>query len=201
MGGMFYRREWTSMNSSPQLTLFDIGTLCEYAILISPNDTVTKDVLAQREKLSNYVVIPASSLRSVPHISLLKLKCRENDGYIVHTVHQALQDQHPFGITLHGADIFLHGKAAATLHIRIEEPYCIKRIHERLFHEFGLRERSFTPHLTIAKTVAAKYADKLKALLPMFSYYKEFICDRITILKKQIGADRRFHVLHQALLK
>ncbi|QEH39675.1 2'-5' RNA ligase family protein [Chitinophaga sp. XS-30] len=172
---------------SGQLSLFapeDIPqayTPCEYFLLISPPSALIEKIRAMKKKLHKIVPVGEDNLHSIAHISLLKLRMRENDELVTGKVRRALTNLHGFTISLNGAEVFAHGRASRSLVLRISNPEPVNILHAWISSEFGNR-KGITPHLTIAKKIPAKNFAKVP--VQDFNRYDSFLCNSVTILKK-----------------
>lgn len=176
-----------------QLSLFapedipQVYTPCEYFLLISPPPALIEKIRAMKKKLHKIVPVGEENLHSIAHISILKLRMRENDDLVTGKVRRALTNLHSFTIRLNGAEVFTHGRASRSLVLRISNPEPVSILHAWISSEFGNR-KGITPHLTIAKKIPAKNFAKVP--VQDFNRYDTFECDGITILKKTEGQER-----------
>lgn len=182
--------------SAEQLSLFGSNAApvarnrCDYFVLLSPPPAIIKKVATQKKTLSKIIRIGDKNLFSIAHISLFRMLTPENDELILGKLRRALQHLYTFTIRLNGAEFFIHG-ASRSLVLKIENPEPIRMIHALISREFRT-SKGITPHLTIARNIPAKYAEKINP--EDFHLYDEFLCDRVTVLKKT-GGEEHFSVL------
>ncbi|PSL48887.1 2'-5' RNA ligase [Chitinophaga niastensis] len=180
-----------------QLTLFDLEDMYpSYSIVISPPKKNIEDIALLKVVLHQKIGLSPINLKSIAHISLLKLSCPDDDLFIINKVNRAISYQHRFSIKLDGADIFNHN-TSKTLFIKINNPTPIATIHQLILAQFN-RRRKINPHLTIARAIPNN--DFKKITLSAFDYHDEFFCDRITILKKPIDSIR-YKIIYEAMLE
>lgn len=154
---------------------------CDYFVLISPPPAIIRQIAAMKKTLHKTVPIGDQNLHSIAHISLFRMLVPENDDLVLQKVRHALAHLYCFTITFNGAELFVHGSTKKSLVIKIENPEPIRMIHAFITREFRTPKK-ITPHLTIARNIPVRYADKINP--EDFYFYGEFLCDRITILKK-----------------
>lgn len=186
------------MNTA-QLSLFGADAIpaarsrCDYFILISPPQKIIAKVDAKKRSLNKTVPAGDKNLHSVAHISLYRMLVPENDDLILQKLRRALAHLYRFTVRLNGAELFKHGRSKISLVLTIENPEPVRMIHAFIAREFRT-SRSITPHLTIARDIPSRYAEKIR--LQDFQLYDEFLCEKITVLKKTDGQEH-FSVLFE----
>jgi 2'-5' RNA ligase len=182
-----------------QLPMFEAEAVARvsYMVIISPPPSVAKAVAGLKKRLHEEIGLDGMNLRARAHISLCRFEGAERDQWVINTITRAVGHLYCFEIRLNGADVFLHGKSAFTLYIKIEQPEPVRRISAAIAWLANGRETGLnTPHLTIAKSVPVK---KLPGIVPSaYDYYHDFICSHITILKR---AGEKYAVIHEAPLQ
>ncbi|CAL1520690.1 2'-5' RNA ligase family protein [Chitinophaga sp. MM2321] len=168
-----------------QLTLFDYEDIRqEYFILISPGKFIIEKVKQLKKILHEKIRLSQTNRRSVAHISLFKFIYKDDDLSVINRVTRAVTQQHPFMVKLNGAGMYRHGNVTKTLILKLGNPYPVKVLQQLISREFNKRKK-IDPHITIARSVLNEAFDKIT--VSEFDYYDEFLCDRITILKKPIA--------------
>lgn len=139
-----------------------------------------------KKALHKIIPLGKENLHSIAHISLYKLQIPENDEFIIKKIRRALAHQHSFIIRLNGTEIFAHGNQSKTLVLKIANPEPINIIYALISREFRTSKR-ITPHLTIARKIPVRNFEKIN--VEDFHLYEEFLCDKVTILKKPEGEE------------
>jgi len=121
--------------------------------------------------------------KSVAHISLFNTKW-EHDKHVLDRVRKSISDQKEFAISINGTDVYDHGTKAKTLYLKVENPKPIQFLYEAFKEEFKIKN-GFNPHLTIEKNIPISDFEKIQDNLDVFNYKSEWICDKVTILKKK----------------
>ena len=189
--------------NAEQLSLFGSGSIqairegCEYFVVISPPLVTQKKIGTMKRLLNKAVPIGLENLLSIPHISLFKKILPENDELVLARLRRAIEHLNVFTVRLNGADFFVHGARSKSLVLTIENPEPIRMIHALILREFRA-PKGMTPHLTIARNIPAKYAPKINPV--DYHLHDEFLCDRITVLKKAQG-ENNFSVLREITLR
>lgn len=183
-----------------QLSLFETK-LHEYFFLIPPDQRTKQEVTFLKGIANNLINLSEENLWSVPHLSLFKCMVGYSiDDLIIRKTAKALKNIHSFKIKLDGLEVFTHKSSKKTLVLKIKNPDPINTINKSLTDEFYFRPHTLLPHITIAKSINQSDFGKLSYSLNKFDYKGEFLCNKIIILKKVIGENKRYSVLHEAAL-
>lgn len=182
-----------------QLNLFS-EELYEYFFLIQPDQKTEKEVKLYKRIVNSSIHLSAENLRSVPYLSLFKWTVNASmDDYIIRKTTEALKNTEGFKIKLGGLDVFHHGQVKKSLVLKIKNPAPIKSVNKSLLEEFKCNEHKLSPHIPIVKAISNYDFKKINSL-EQFDYKGEFECNKITILKKMVGVDQKYVVLHEAAL-
>src|SRR5436190_757887 len=74
---------------------------------------------------------------------------------------------------------------------KVESSFPIKRIFGLLKRAFpSQRIRKFNPHITVARGLSPHDFQTLQPLLPEFNFVAGFICNSITLLRREIEFER-----------
>ena len=166
----------------------------EYFVLLSPDEEIKKEVKILKEKIQA-LGIECESLQSIAHISLFKTKSA--DKSFPDLIEKVLFGQKKLNVKLIGTAIFEHG-VKKTLYLKIENPEPIKSLYALLTKK---SEKSFTPHITIAKNVTPEDFTKLESIISEFNYFADWTCENVTILKKPLdGKAKKYDVEREIAL-
>lgn len=165
-----------------QPTLFPLTELQDYFVLISPTDEVKKETKKLKNKLYKIIGRTTENEYSVAHISLFKAKF-ERDNHLLEKLKKALADLKPFAVSTNEAEVFSHGATKKTVYLKIENPKPIQALFESIGEEFKFK-KEIVPHLTIEQNLPIADFEKIENDLNAFNYKSEWICDRITVLKR-----------------
>jgi len=173
------------MNSTKkgQFLLFPPPKLSEYAIMLSPSDEIKSETKKLKKKLYKMIGRETENNKSVAHISLFKTKW-EQDKHVLERVRKSIADQKEFSVTINGTDVYDHGTKAKTLYLKVENPKPIQSLYEAFKEEFKIKS-SLNPHLTIEQNIPIIDFQKIQDNLEVFNYKGEWICNKVTILKKK----------------
>ena len=166
-----------------QILLFPPPQLTEYFVLLSPSEEIKKETTKLKKKLYKMIGRETENSKSVAHISLFKTKW-EQDKHVLERVKKSISDQKEFSVSINGTDIYDHGTKAKTLYLKVENPKPIQSLYEAFKEEFKIKN-SFNPHLTIEQNIPILDFEKIQDNLDVFNYKSEWICDKVTILKKK----------------
>lgn len=162
----------------------------EYFILVSPDNNMISKVKNEKLKLHNEIGLNKENLYSVPHISLFKFNEIKEGELVLPLIKKALFNVKSFTVELNELLVFDHGsKKSIAYDFKNPEPLC--EINKRILSSFFVRPSSFKPHLTIAKSVPYKDFKNIKSL-DDYVLKGSFLCDNITILRKEIGAKQKY---------
>ena len=182
-----------------QLNLFG-EEMYEYFFLIQPDIKTDREVKLYKRLVNGCIHLSGENLWSAPHLSLFKWTANYSmDDYIISKTEKALRDTPGFKVKLDGVDVYHHGTVKKSLVLKVKNPEPIRTVNKNLLQEFRFRQRKISPHITIVRAIPAGDFNKLNDLR-QFDYRGEFSCNKITVLKKMIGVDKRYVVLHEAAL-
>ena len=165
-----------------QPTLFQLPELQEYFILIAPSDEVKGETRKLKNKLYKIIGRKTENEYAIAHISLFKTRY-ERDAHVLEKLKKALADVRPFAVATGEADVFSHGATKKTLYLKIENPKPIQALFETLGEEFKFK-KEILPHLTLEKSLPVADFEKIGTDLSAFHYKSEWLCDRITVLRR-----------------
>lgn len=190
--------------NNAQLTLFN-ENVYEYFVLLSPDDAIKEAVDGLKEQLHGMIGLEEYNRKSIAHVSLFKTKAT-SDTQVLKLVKKAAAAQQPFTIKLDGHEVLKHGGVSRTLCLKIEDPEPINNIvalldpkpeAKRSYRQTSILDKRprakkvIHPHVTIARNIATADFDRLEDLTP-FDYQNEWLCDRITILRRLDGSNGPF---------
>lgn len=172
----------------------------EYFLLISPPDHIKDKVRQLRQRLQREITLNEHNLRSIPHISLLKLLPREGKQDLTPHIEDPLRHFKRFMIQTSRLEIFDHRRKKSMV-LTFAEPEPIVHLQKLLLNRLGQAEPArMTPHLTIARGIAS--ADYSKVTEPGSYFFSDgFECDRVTILRKPAGAAAGYKITGEAMLR
>lgn len=165
-----------------QIYLFPPPELNEYFILISPPDEIKKEAKKLKNKLYKITGNSTENKYSIAHISLFKTKW-EKDEHVLKKLRKCLEEQKKFSIEINNAAVFEQGPKKRTLYLKIENQKPIISLFEFIADEFKIKN-SINPHLTIEQNMTIEDFSKIENDLSVFNYQNQWICDRITVLKR-----------------
>lgn len=166
-----------------QILLFPPPQLTEYFVLLSPSEEIKKETTKLKKKLYKMIGRETENSKSVAHISLFKTKW-EHDKHVLERVRKSISEQKEFSVSINGTDVYDHGTKAKTLYLKVENPKPIQSLYEAFKEEFKIKN-GFNPHLTIEQNIPLADFEKIQENLDVFNYKNEWICDKVTILKKK----------------
>jgi len=183
-----------------QLNLFN-EEMFEYFFLIQPDPKTEKEVKLYKRIVNSSIHLSPDNLFSVPHLSLFKWRVNYSmDDFIIRKTSQALKNVAGFKVKLDGLDVYHHGHVKKSLVLKVKNPTPIKSVNKSLIDEFNCKVSKISPHIPIVRSIPSSDYNKLIYSLNQFNYKGEFDCNKITILKKMIGIDNKYVVLHEASL-
>lgn len=198
--------------NNAQLTLFN-ENVYEYFVLLSPSDAVKEAVDGLKEQLHALIGLEDYNRKSVAHVSLFKMRATA-DNQVLKLVKKVAASQEPFTIKLDGHDVLKHGGVSRTLCLKIENPDPINNLVEMLdpkpiakksYRQTSILDKAprakkvIHPHVTIARTIATADFDRIEEFTA-FDYHDEWLCDRITILKRLEGSTGHFSPVKEVVL-
>jgi len=198
--------------NNAQLTLFN-ENVYEYFVLLSPCDAVKEAVDGLKEQLHALIGLEDYNRKSVAHVSLFKMRATA-DNQVLKLVKKVAASQEPFTIKLDGHEVLKHGGVSRTLCLKIENPNPISNLVELLdpkpiakksYRQTSILDKAprakkvIHPHVTIARTIATADFDRIEDFTA-FDYHNEWLCDRITILKRLEGSTGHFSPVKEVVL-
>ena len=198
--------------NNAQLTLFN-ENVYEYFVLLSPSDAVKEAVDGLKEQLHALIGLEDYNRKSVAHVSLFKMRATA-DNQVLKLVKKVAASQEPFTIKLDGHEVLKHGGASRTLCLKIENPDPVNNLVELLdpkpiakksYRQTSILDKAprtkkvIHPHVTIARTIATADFDRIEDFTA-FDYHDEWLCDRITILKRLEGSTGHFSPVKEVVL-
>ncbi|MDB5225925.1 MAG: hypothetical protein JWN78_118 [Bacteroidota bacterium] len=178
--------------------------LAEYFFIIPPDTPVIRNFNFLKKKVMDIVLLPDHIRYSKAHISLFACSMRSDlDSFIIYHAEKALAGINTFIVELGHLELWDHGNISQSLVLIVENAQPIKTINNLLIDEFKFKHNSIQPHLSIARSMPIRDSLKLTPILHELNYKGEFLCNRITILKKLIDNNmpQQFKILHEVLLK
>jgi 2'-5' RNA ligase len=188
-----------------QLELFDVLTLVpekkrpslpplkmyEYFLLISPVSEVKQRVRELRYKLHKHVGLSLENLISVPHLSLVLFRQRdEMDSNVLDKTISAISGFRPFSISTDKAGVFNHPSNKDVV-LKVENPDMVRALMDSLSDEFRFSANRYAPHITIGKSIANKNFEKVSPSLNEFDCKTTFMCNSVTILRRTVEISER----------
>jgi len=198
--------------NTAQLSLF-AETVYEYFILLSPSDPIKEEVDRMKELLHGMIGLEPFNRNSVAHISLFKTEAVEN-GPVIRQVKKIASAVAPFNITLTGHEVLKHGGGSRTLCLKIEDPEPINTLvgllnpapqAKRSYRQTSILDKRtrtkkiIHPHITIARSIPTADFDRIGDL-SAFDLSGEWLCDRITILRRIAGSTGHFSPVSDVVL-
>lgn len=198
--------------NTAQLSLF-AETVYEYLILLSPSDSIKEEVDRMKELLHGMIGLDPYNRNSVAHVSLFKTEAAEN-GPVVRQVKKVASGVSPFTITLAGHEVLKHGGVSRTLCLKIENPEPINNLlallnpapeTKRSYRQTSILDKptrakkTIHPHITIARSIATADFDRIEDF-SAFDLSGEWLCDRITILRRIAGTTGHFSPVSEVVL-
>jgi hypothetical protein len=158
----------------------------EYLLLITLPSQVKEQVKELRTKLDHQIGITKENLISVPQISLIHLKEKSScDDYIVERTKAAISGIYDFDIQINGARTADHTYTRDLL-LNVESSE-LPVIYQALSKSFKLRSSGkFVPSISVARGITKNKFEKIENTFHEFDLREAFICNTITILKREI---------------
>lgn len=151
----------------------------ELFFIIAPQRHIKSDVSVLKDDVHYLIGHTFEDQRSPAHISLFKYADEHTDDMIEFVESKAAEIE-PFNVFLKDFGTFYNG-SKRTIYMDIVNKYTIQDIFEKLIKE----DKSFTPHITIAKNLAMEDFLKCWPYLKGLRYSNQhFLCDRITVLAR-----------------
>lgn len=198
--------------NNAQLTLFN-ENVYEYFVLLSPSDAIKEAVDGLKEQLHALIGLEDYNRKSVAHVSLFKMRATA-DNQVLKLVKKVASSQEPFTIKLDGHEVLKHGGVSRTLCLKIENPDPVNNLVELLdpkpiakksYRQTSILDKAprakkvIYPHITIARTIPTADFDRIEDFTA-FDYHDEWLCDRITILKRLEGSTGHFSPVKDVVL-
>lgn len=169
-----------------QLSLFDDRKF-EYLVVIPPSQDISKDVKTYKETLYNYINSQAKNRFALAHISLLDLyNSSYSEEEIIQKLKKVVVTINEFKVQVGGIQKFKHGASRRSIVLSISDENKIQELFQKLAHEFYLKMKNITPHITLAKNITIEETEALEEVISTISYLKEFQADRLSVLKREI---------------
>ena len=150
----------------------------ELSFLISPSHTISSFVKYLKATIENILGHSFEDRFFKAHISLMK--DNEHTEDYLYDIDSKMRAFRPFTVSVKNFNVFRHGSHKRTIYLEIVNKTSICEIFETLKG----KNISFTPHITIAKNLYITDFTKVWNYLKDLSYSNDFLCDRITVLKR-----------------
>ena len=150
----------------------------ELFFMISPPRHIMSDVFVLKDDVHYLIGHEFEDRYSKAHVSLFKYSDVHVDNMIRHVEAKAARFK-PFNIFIKDLNVFYNG-SQRTIYMDIVNKYPLRDIFEKLIKE----DSGYTPHITIAKRLAAEDFLKAWPYLKDLPYSQHFLCDRITVLAR-----------------
>lgn len=190
--------------NAAQLSLFQ-ETVYEYFVLLSPDAAVIEAVDGLKQLLHEQIGLEPYNRNSLAHISLFKTEGMA-DGPVKKLVKKAVAGMQPFTVRLAGHEVLKHGNASRTLCLKLEDPEPINALMvalnpkpeaKRTYRQTSILDKPqrpkkpIHPHVTIARKIAVADFGRIDDLTP-FDLHAEWVCDKVTILRRVAGSTGHF---------
>ncbi|OYQ43504.1 hypothetical protein CHU92_03325 [Flavobacterium cyanobacteriorum] len=197
---MFAEQNFVMPKKNPsQFSLFPEPQY-SYHILLSPPGPVKADVAGMKETLDAMIGIGIHNFTPA-HITLHTLEAAETVN-IKDILKTALAGQRKFTVKMGGCEAWNH---ALVLKVANPEPVAalaaiVKAPHKapvKVERQTSLLDRPkrpkaiITPHITIARGLAEDDLNRIEDFAP-FDYRNEWLCDRVTIVRRKSDSNGRF---------
>lgn len=198
--------------NTAQLTLFQ-ENVYEYFVLLSPNEAIKEAVDGLKDQLHAMIGLEDFNRKSIAHISLFKTRAVA-DTQVLKLIKKAAAAQQPFTIKLDGHEVLKHGNVSRTLCLKIEDPEPINNLMALLdpkpeakksYRQTSILDKPqrakkvIHPHVTIARNISTSDFDRIEDLTP-FDHQAEWLCDRITVLRRLDGSTGIFSPVKEVML-
>lgn len=207
---MFAKQKRTMPKKNPaQISLFPEPQY-QYHILLSPPDTIKNDIAGLKELLDSMVGIGLHNFTPA-HITLHNMEAPESLN-VKELLKTALADQRRFTVKTAGCQNWNH---ALVLILENPEPVAalaaiVKAPHKapvKQDRQISILDRptrtpkpAITPHITIARGLGEEALSPIADLTP-FDYRNEWVCDRVTIVRRRADSNGRFTKYAEVKLK
>lgn len=183
--------------NSPQYSLFP-ETVYEYFILISPTDEIKIYVDLLKQQLHGLIGLDPANLNSLAHITLFKYEGTDS-MMIPDVVKRAIRYQPCFPIKIFGAGKNIQN-GRGNVYLKIANPAPINELVKRLKPKFKKAPSKIRPHITLAKNLPQSDIEKIPDIT-LFDYFADFLCDRVTILRRPLGSTGWFSPVAEVKLE
>ncbi|WP_333821410.1 2'-5' RNA ligase family protein [Ohtaekwangia sp.] len=150
----------------------------ELFFIIAPPRHIMSDVSVLKDDVHYLTGREFEDRYSKAHISLFKYSDEHLEDIVKHVERKAAHFK-PFNIFIKDLNVFYNGNNR-TIYLDIVNKYPVRDIFEKLIKE----ESGYTPHITIARKLAADDFLKAWPYLKDLPYSQHFLCDRITVLAR-----------------
>lgn len=151
----------------------------ELFFIIAPPRHIKSDVSVLKDDVQYLIGHQFDDRYSIAHISLFKFDNQKYFDDMIQHVELTASRFKPFNIFIKNMIAFHHG-SFRTICLDIVNKYHVRDIFEKTVKE----DTHYTPHITIARKLAAEDFLKAWPYLQDFKYSQHFLCDRITVLGK-----------------
>ena len=151
----------------------------EFFLVISPSQTIMDYVSYLKREIKKIVGHNYPSAFAKAHISLFKYPDHHTESFL-YQVDSEVSRQKAFHVHVRDLGVFKHG-ANGTIYLNIEHKSPICDLVELW------TRKTINPHITIARNLEPNDFIKAREIVKDISYENDFICDRITVLKKTRG--------------
>lgn len=176
-----------------QLSLFGESALpplkveYEYLIIITPSNEIKRYVKECNKAINNILGNKITSDPFIAHITLIYHKGNADiDELFIMAMENIAKEVHQFTIKLKGFDYFERPNRQNVFYISIDNKEDIKQVYEALGKELEVELPAFTPHITLKRHIKRDNFSLIQENFQNTNYEAEFLCDRITLLKKKI---------------
>lgn len=169
-----------------QLSLFDDRKF-EYLVVIPPSQEIMLDVKTFKKTFYDFINSQAINRYAKAHITLLDLfNSTYSEEEIILKLKKVVSTIHKMNIKVEGIEKFNHGRGKRSIILSISNEKEIQELFKKLAHEFYLKMKNITPHITLAKNITIEETEALEEVISTISYMKEFQADRLSVLKREI---------------
>lgn len=159
-------------------------TSTETFVIISPPESILKDVFYLKRSIGEVLGYPFEGEFSKAHISLLKYRDPHIDNELYH-INDRLTAFKPFTLYIKDFDILHHGD---------NRTICLNVINKNPIRELAetITGREIQPHITIARNLPLHSFNKVWSAIKRVTYSTHFWCDHLTVLKRNSGPWRHY---------
>lgn len=199
---------------APQLSLFpevkkevpvtDTSVLYEYFFMIAPPECTKHKIKTLKQSIHKAARLSAYNLITVSPVSIMSFNSFSPvNEHFLNVVNDFIKRIASFKMTFDGFDNFAHGAVSNTIYVKLTDHSKITVLYKELHHLLGLKQRAFTPHLTIARTIPRANFNKSFTAIKKQHFKEEFMCEEITLLERKIhhGVVSKYKILKEMKLK